>query len=136
MAKDDIVEYQFEKGVSGNPKGRPPGIPNAKTRYQRMLGLLEEVKNPVTGEMEKLPLIEVMDLQLFKKARNGDIKAYQEIMNRLEGKAAQSVDVTSGGDKLPTIIIESAYARDPNFRIDNEVAETDKLAKDSNPESS
>ncbi len=90
MAKDDIVEYQFEKGVSGNPKGRPPGIPNAKTRYQRMLGLLEEVKNPVTGEMEKLPLIEVMDLQLFKKARNGDIKAYQEIMNRLEGKAAQS----------------------------------------------
>jgi hypothetical protein len=59
----------------------------------------------------------------------GDVQAMKWLAENGYGK---HLDVTSDGDKLPTIIIESAYARKPNFRIDNEVAETDKLAENSN----
>lgn len=94
----------FPKGVSGNPAGKPKGIPNAKTRYQRILTLLEDVKNPVTGELEKFTVMEVIDMKMMMKARNGDLQAYKEIMDRLEGKANQSVDLTSGGDKIGTAV--------------------------------
>ena len=68
------------KGEIRNPAGKPKGIPNAATRYLRILKLIETVKNPVTGELEKFTVAEIMD--------------------RLEGRAKQAVDVTSGGESL------------------------------------
>lgn len=124
----------FKPGQSGNPAGKPPGIPNAKTRYKRILELITEKTNPVTGETEKFTQLELMDMAIFNKALKGDLASYKEIMDRLEGRSAQSVDVTSGGEKLPTVIIENVYGTKPNFRINNEVAETDNMATDSNPE--
>lgn len=86
-----------KKGEVRNPNGRTAGIPNAKTRYKRLLELVTTKTNPVTGEEEEFTQIELMDIALFNKALKGDIRAYQEIMDRLEGKPSQSVDVTSNG---------------------------------------
>lgn len=87
----------FEKGKPGGP-GRPKGVPNSKTRLLRILELVQKKRNPVTGEDEEFSIAEQMDLQLIKKALNGDLKAYEILMDRLEGKAKQSTEVeVSGG---------------------------------------
>ncbi len=130
----NIEQHKFKPGQSGNPAGRPPGIPNAKTRYKRLLELVTKKANPVTGEIEEFTQLELMDMAIFNKALKGDLRAYKEVMDRLEGTSAQSVDLTSGGEKLPTVIIENVYGTKPNFRVNNEVAEADNVATDSNPE--
>jgi hypothetical protein len=91
----------FEKGQSGNPKGRPKGAISSKTILSRFLSLVEKgVKNPVTGEFEDMTVAEVMNLSIIAKARKGDLSAYREILDRLEGKAQQSIDHTTGGEKI------------------------------------
>jgi len=133
MANNENLK-PIQKGEVRNPKGYPKGVPNAKTRYKRILELISEKKNPVTGETEKFTQLELMDMAIFNKALKGDLASYKEIMDRLEGRSAQSVDVTSGGEKLPTVIIENVYGTKPNFRVNNEVAEVDNVATNSNSE--
>lgn len=96
---------KFKPGESGNPDGKPKGIPNTKTRLQRILNLIEKHKNPVTGDIEDFSVAEILDLQQIIKARKGDSKAYQILVDRLEGKAGQSIDHTTLGKALPTPIL-------------------------------
>lgn len=93
--------------------GRPKGVPNAKTRYQRILNLIERIKNPVTGETEEFTVAEVLDLKLIEKARKGDIRAYQEVMDRLEGKAQQSIDMNVDG-KVSIVTVKWAGEDEPD----------------------
>ena len=51
---ENIIPYNFKKGQSGNPNGRPRGTENSKKRLWRLLQLTQQVKNPVTKEMEEL----------------------------------------------------------------------------------
>lgn len=95
----------FKPGQSGNSAGRPKGIPNTKTRMRRLLELTEKIKNPVTGELEEFTIMEQLDMQLIAKARMGNLRAYKEIVDRIEGKATQAVDMTSGRGKLESPII-------------------------------
>jgi hypothetical protein len=88
----------FPKGVSGNPAGKPKGVLNSKTRLLRLLELVTKVRNPVTGEEEEFSIAEQLDMQIIAKARKGDLKAYEIILDRLEGKPKQSTEVeVSGG---------------------------------------
>lgn len=105
MANEQNLKEPWQKGMSGNPAGRTPGIPNARTRYKRMLELISKKTNPVTGEEEEFTQLELMDMAIFNKALKGDIRAYTEIMDRLEGRAQQAMDITTGGDKIEPIVI-------------------------------
>jgi len=88
----------FPKGVSGNPSGKPKGVQNSKTRLLRLLELVTKVRNPVTGEEEDFSIAEQLDMQIIAKARKGDLKAYEIILDRLEGKPKQSTELeVSGG---------------------------------------
>jgi len=88
----------FPKGVSGNPAGKPKGVQNSKTRLLRLLELVTKVRNPVTGEEEEFSIAEQLDMQIIAKARKGDLKAYEIILDRLEGKPKQSTELeVSGG---------------------------------------
>ena len=84
----------FKKGQSGNPAGAKPGYTHSKTRLRRMLDLVQKAKNPVTKEEEDFTVLELMDLQQVAKAMKGDILAYREILDRLEGKATQTTEHT------------------------------------------
>jgi len=87
----------FEKGKPGGP-GRPKGVPNSKTRLLRLLELVQTKTNPITGDKEEFTVAEQLDMVLINKAIKGDIRAYQEVMDRLEGKAKQSTELeVSGG---------------------------------------
>jgi hypothetical protein len=91
----------FEKGQSGNPNGRPKGAISSKTILNKFLSLVEKgVKNPVTGEFEDMTVAEVMNLSIIAKARKGDLSAYREVLDRLEGKPQQNIDHTTGGEKI------------------------------------
>ena len=87
-----------KKGEVRNPNGKPKGVQNSKTRLLRLLELVQKKRNPITGEEEEFTVLELMDMQIIVKALKGDQKAYQEVMDRLEGKAKQSTELeVSGG---------------------------------------
>lgn len=87
-----------KKGEIRNPKGRGKGVPNSKTRMLRLLELTQDLTNPVTGIVEGFSVMEQIDMILIQKARKGDIHAIKEILDRLEGKAQQKVDMTLDGE--------------------------------------
>lgn len=64
------------------------------------------------------------------------IALYKLIADDSERKkiAQNYTDVTTDGQKLPTVIIGEQYASEPNFRVDNRTAEADDLAGSSNQE--
>ena len=86
-----------QKGEVRNPNGRPKGVLNSKTRLLRLLELVTTTKNPVTGEMEEFTIAEQLDMKIISKAMKGDIRAYQELLDRLEGKAKQTNEIELSG---------------------------------------
>jgi hypothetical protein len=90
---DNLVH--FEKGQSGNPNGRPKGVQNSKTRLLRLLELVQKKRNPITGEEEDFTVLELMDMQMISKALRGDQRAYEAVVDRLEGKPKQTTDITA-----------------------------------------
>lgn len=96
----DGEKTRFKPGQTGNPNGRPPGVPNTATRLQRFLNLVQKGKNPVTKEDEEFTVAELMDLQQIAKAMKGDTAAWEKLINRLEGMPKQPNEHT-GGDGGP-----------------------------------
>lgn len=81
-----------KKGEVRNPKGRTPGVPNTKTRMKRLFQLVVKQQNPITGQEENFTGAEMLDMALFGKALSGDVNAYKEIIDRVEGKVKNAPD--------------------------------------------
>jgi hypothetical protein len=92
MSKEDLIP--FEKGKSGNPAGRPKGSLNRATIAKKWLTFNEDAKNPITGDSEKMSQEDIMTLALIKKARKGDVHAYNALMNSGYGAPKQELEVT------------------------------------------
>lgn len=83
----------FKKGYSGNPRGRKPGALSLKTYIKKWLAAEEEFENPITEEMEKLTQYDIIVIQQIAKARRGDTRAFEALLDRVEGKPKQSIDL-------------------------------------------
>jgi hypothetical protein len=94
MSKEDITKYEFKKGESGNPNGRPKGSLNRSTIAKKWLEVLsqEELED---GQVKWLSNEEAMTLALIRKARNGDVNAYKALMDSAYGTAKDTVDINS-----------------------------------------
>ena len=94
MSKEDIVKYEFKKGVSGNPSGKPKGALNRSTIAKKWLEVLsqEEIED---GVVKWLSNEEAMTLALIQKARKGCVNSYKALMDSAYGTAKDSVDITS-----------------------------------------
>ena len=102
-------------GFKQNPQnaGRGKGVLNSSTRLKKLLELVKESTNPITGEKEDFTVAELTDAKLINIVLGKNTKdlvviaAYKELLDRLEGKAKQAftggVD-EQGNDK--NIIIE------------------------------
>lgn len=83
-------ETQFKPGQSGNPKGRVKGQKTFKTVLMRALDALDKKKdknwgNPIAAELIKIAF--------GKSSKNLEkMRAIEEMLDRLEGKALQKVD--------------------------------------------
>ena len=100
MAGKGQIEPRWEKGESGNPNGRPKGSRNRSTVAKQWLEVAQKIKNPITGQDETLEQQDIMTLALIKKAREGDVSAYRELMDSAYGKAIQQTDITTNGESL------------------------------------
>jgi hypothetical protein len=67
---------------------KPKGVPNSKTRYQKLLFLIQKAKDLETGELKDFTVMEIIDMKVMEKAIEGDLNAYKEILDRLEGRVA------------------------------------------------
>jgi hypothetical protein len=97
--------HRFQKGVSGNPAGRPKNPTLSEKLRARMKALAADV--PWAADfLEKLDLANTATLEdLFIDATliaalRGDTVAFREIWERYDGKVPQQTDVTSNGQSV------------------------------------
>lgn len=81
-----------------NREGRPPMTEEEKLIAKAKRDFVKEYKESLR---ESLPLISPV---LIAKALEGDIQAIKEVNDRAMGKADSKTDITSGGEKIATVI--------------------------------
>lgn len=94
MANKDNLKPAWQKGESGNPKGRPKGAKNRSTIARYWLDVNQKLKNPLTGIEEVMSQEDLMTLALIKKGREGDVSAYRALMDSGYGAPIQQVEQT------------------------------------------
>jgi len=92
MSKDNLKKHEFKKGESGNPNGRPKGSKNRSTIAKYWMEVIQDLKNPLTGDNEKMSQEDLMTLALIKKARGGDVNAYKALMDSGYGAPVQQTE--------------------------------------------
>lgn len=92
---------QFQKGQSGNPKGRPKGSKNLATIVRQAAN--ERVTIVVKGQQRSITKLEAAAKQLANKAAQGDLKAMQMLLPQLAALdasvVAQPLEVIADDDK-------------------------------------
>jgi hypothetical protein len=77
---------QYEKGVSGNPKGRPRKQPRIIWDEGVRNGFFDAAESPVVivegGKRKSIPAHAAIELQLARKAASGDMNAIKEFNKR------------------------------------------------------
>lgn len=104
-----IEPHKFKPGQSGNPSGKPKGVEHSSTRLKRLLEFVQKAENPFTGKDEEFTVAEKMDLAMILKAQAGDVAAYREIIDRLEGKAKQPVEHSGNPNSPVKFIIDGRF---------------------------
>jgi hypothetical protein len=98
MAKDDIKDFQFEKGKSGNPKGKPKGIRNRSTILKELLDLND---NELKMHMA----------QIKKAIESSDTSAYNAVLDSAYGKPQQQTDITTNGESIKENITPISFVK-------------------------
>lgn len=88
---------RFEKGRSGNPKGRPPRSKNIVTLLTRALN--ERVTISQNGRRKVITKREAIVAQLVNRSASADLKA----MSMLLGMLQQAEDPAHGSDPSPAL---------------------------------
>lgn len=102
MANEENL-IPFEKGQSGNPKGRPKGSKNLKTVLKELLSAQDsegEWANPISKKL------------LQKAFNDGDYRALVEIIDRIEGKPMNRNEHDVRGDLGVRIYRPEKYDRE------------------------
>jgi hypothetical protein len=106
---------KFKPGESGNPNGRPKGTRNRSTIAREWLEVQQSIKNPITGQNEILQQQDIMTLALIKKANEGDVNAFKELMDSAYGKLSQTL-THEGNPEQPVV-----FELDPKFRSQKDI---------------
>jgi capsid portal protein len=103
------IEPRWQKGESGNPAGKPKGTRNRSTIVREWLEVQQSVKNPITGETQLLEQQDIMTLALIKKAREGDVNAYRELMDSAHGKQTNQIEGSMHLTGLQVQIVDNGF---------------------------
>jgi hypothetical protein len=103
---------QFQKGKSGNPKGRPKGSKNSSTLLRKALDETVVIKEG--GRRRKISKREAMYKQLANKVASGDPRSIQLTLNEIR-VSEDKVDLVSSGpapfDEAEQEVIEDLIQR-------------------------
>lgn len=94
FAKGNKLGNRWKKGESGNPTGR-------RSPYTE---LIKELSFKVDKDKNKEQR-EVIADKLFQLAKYGDLRAIQFIVERLEGKAKETREVTNKNEPIEVMVI-------------------------------
>ena len=94
MANKDYLK-PVKPGEIRNPNGKPKGTKNRSTIARKWLEVMQDAKNPITGELEKLSQEDLITLAMIHKARKGDVGAYKQLMDSGFGMPTPQIDVTT-----------------------------------------
>lgn len=105
MAKSGYkkIEPRWKKGESGNPKGRPPKLPELDKLLAQVLG---EEKDGITAG-------EVILKAIRAKAAKGDVRAAELLLDRAYGKPRQTLDTTITTTE-PLVIVTTKEKEESN----------------------
>lgn len=98
MKRDGNIQNlkPFKKGQSGNLKGRPRKLPELDKLLDEVMGQGAEGKSVAK---------QILDA-LAKKAKGGDVKAAEMLLDRAYGKIKQPIE-NSGNQELTIKIVRS-----------------------------
>lgn len=83
---ESAKKHQFQPGQSGNPGGRP-----RKGKFAEMLtAMADEI---VPDDPKRRTWKRFLADQIFLQAAKGNVQAFAEIVNRVEGKAVPRTDI-------------------------------------------
>ena len=97
----DIAKHGFKKGQSGNPNGRPKKLPELDKLLADVLG---EEKDGITAA-------EAILKKLRQMAAQGNLRAAEILLDRGYGKPKQQMDLTTGGNPIPSPVIQLAHGK-------------------------
>ena len=102
--KEIGVKTRFKPGMSGNPSGRAKNCV-----LTDMLDAIGNEIDPKTGKT----FFQVAAEALLAKAFRGDIGAFRELADRVEGKPRQRMEITGaeGSPLVPEQTLEQVQAR-------------------------
>lgn len=100
-------EHQFQKGQSGNPKGRAKGSKNLNTLVRELLDERIPINTP-TGRRH-VARIEVLLRKLIEVAAKGNTKAMEQLL-RQYAVAQAAVAAQAAAEDAPTLDVSEADA--------------------------
>lgn len=108
--KDMNRNPEGKGGFGDHPENRNPGgwKPEVTFSYQykRFMNMsYQELKDWLSLPDTEKKVVEDLAYHAVKRARDS-LPDAKEITDRTEGKAAQSIDVTSGGEPIKTTLVE------------------------------
>jgi Family of unknown function (DUF5681) len=105
------VTHRFQKGLSGNPRGRPRGARNFSTLLESALN--EKVTIKEGDQRRKISKREAMVKQLANKAASGDhrsiqllVALLQQLEARREASGAQAINFDAADEAVVEGILE------------------------------
>ena len=105
-------ETRFQKGQSGNPRGRPCGAKNLKTRVR------EALKEPVlvteNGRRRTVTKGDAIITQLVNRAANADLRAIKillDLLRDIEAETEPAVAETSSFSDADEKVLKQLKAR-------------------------
>jgi Family of unknown function (DUF5681) len=95
---DRIKDFRWQKGVSGNPAGRP------KSEAVLSDALRAKLAEPVPGDRQGRSYAQKIAARLVEAALRGSVSAAALIADRCEGRPVQALTGPGGNPLLPTVV--------------------------------
>lgn len=97
------IEKRWKKGVSGNPKGRPP-------KELSLTSLLKsEIEKVCPADKQCRTWLELIVLATMQLAMKGNASALKEVWERIDGKVMQPGKLEIGGLGGKEVMIKVVY---------------------------
>lgn len=120
-SSDNLDPHKFEKGNSGNPKGRPKGSKNLSTALKDALGRLAPdsvvdakfIREFCKGR-KRVTVADALAARLIFDAIKGEAWAFKEIGDRTEGRPTPGVTVDIPGDGSNECAVKIYVGIDPD----------------------